>query len=74
MSVTTPHKRTEIPEEILSRFRRQLLVIATILLAIGAGWLGIVMRPYLGQIVLTIVAVALIWLVIVSAIDFFRDR
>lgn len=74
MSVTTPHKRTEIPEEILARFRRQLLVIATILLAIGAGWLGIVMRPYLGQIVLTIVAVALIWLVIVSAIDFFRDR
>lgn len=74
MSVTTPGKRTEIPEEILTRLRRQLLGIVTILLAVGAGWLGIIMRPYLGPIALTGAAVALIWLVVVSAIDFFLDR
>lgn len=74
MSVTTPGKRTEIPEEILTRLRRQLLGIVTILLAVGAGWLGIIMRPYLGPIVLTVAAIALIWLVVVSAIDFFLDR
>lgn len=74
MSVTSPGKRTEIPEEILTRLRRQLLGVVTILLAAGAGWLGIIMRPYLGPIVLTVAVVALIWLVVVSAIDFFLDR
>lgn len=74
MSVTSPGKRTEIPEEILTRLRRQLLGVVTILLAVGAGWLGIIMRPYLGPIVLTVAAIALIWLVVVSAIDFFLDR
>ncbi|KDA05299.1 hypothetical protein DC31_17235 [Microbacterium sp. CH12i] len=74
MSITMQRKRTEIPENILIRLRRQLIGLTTVLLAVGAGWLGIVMRPHLGKIFMTLLAAALVWLVIVSAIDFFRDR
>ena len=58
----------------MTRLRRQLLGAATVLLAIGAGWLGIITRPYLGQIFLTAIAAVLLWLVTVSVIAFFRGR
>lgn len=74
MSITAPRKRPELPEELMTRLRRQLLVIITVLLAVGAGWLGIIMRPYLGQILLTVVAIGVVSLAVVSAVDFFRDR
>lgn len=74
MSVTTPRKRSEIPPELITRLRRQLLFVATALLAIAAGWLGTVLGPHMGKILLTLLTTALVGLAIVSAIDFFRGR
>ena len=73
MSVTTPRKRTEIPAELITRLRRQLIFVATVLLAIAAGWLGTVLGPHMWKFLLTLVTLALVSRVVVSAIAFFRD-
>lgn len=74
MTLSSSRKSAEITEELTTRLRRQLFGLVTVLAAIGAGWLGIIIRPYLGQIALCAFAIALIWVIVVTAIDTFRDR
>ncbi len=73
MSVTAPRDRAEISDELLTRLRRMLTGLAALVLIAGAGWLGIALAPHMGKILLTALAVVLLWLLVVSVGDFFRD-
>jgi hypothetical protein len=73
MSVATPRKNADIPEEILTRLRRLILGLISIVLAVGAGWLGILLADHIGKILLTALAIVLLWVLVVSVIDFFRS-
>ncbi len=73
MTLATSRKHAEIPAEILTRLRRVLLGLLTIGLAVGAGWLGILLADHIGKILLSAVAVVLLWVLVVSVIDFFRS-
>ena len=73
MTLATSRKHAEIPAEILARLRRVLLGLLTIGLAVGAGWLGILLVDHIGKILLSAVAVVLLWVLVVSVIDFFRS-
>jgi len=73
MTLATPRKHTEIPEEILTRLRRMIVGLLTIGLAAGAGWLGILPAPHVGKILLTAAAIALLWVLAICVIDFFRS-
>lgn len=73
MSITAPRRPVQIPEEVRTRLRRMIIGLVTVVLAIGAGWLGIVLAPHMGKILLTAAALILLWLVVVTAVDFFRD-
>ncbi|MDZ5146306.1 hypothetical protein [Microbacterium testaceum] len=72
MSLASPRKHAEIPEELLRRLRRALLVAVTIVLAVAAGWLGTLLAPHIGKIVLAALAVVLLWALVTSVIAFFR--
>ena len=73
MSVAAPRDRAEISGELLARLRRVVTYLVALVLGAGASWIGIVLAPHMGKILLTALAVVLLWLVIVSVIDFFRD-
>lgn len=73
MSVAAPRDRAEISVELLTRLRRMVTCLGALVLVAGASWLGIALAPHMGKILLTAFAVALLWLVIVSVVDFFRD-
>ena len=61
-----------LPAAMVTRLRR-ILVTATFLFAAGvAGLLGILFAAHLGKILLTAVAVVLLWILVVSVVDFFR--
>lgn len=73
MSVAAPRDRAEISVELITRLRRMVTGLAALVLVAGTSWLGIVLSPHMGKILLTAFAVVLLWLVIVSVVDFFRD-
>ncbi len=73
MSVATPRKHADIPEEIITRLRRIVIGLLTIGLAIGAGWLGLILSAHVGKILLTAGAIGLLWVLAVSVADFFRS-
>lgn len=73
MTLATPRKPADIPDEILTRLRRMIVGLLTIGLAVGAGWLGIILAPHMGKILLTAAAIVLLWVLVVSVIDFFRS-
>lgn len=73
MSVAAPRDRAEISDELLARLRRMVTCLAVLVVVAGASVLGIVLAPHMRKILLTAFAVALLWLVIVSVVDFFRD-
>ncbi|WP_143049336.1 hypothetical protein [Microbacterium sp. LCT-H2] len=64
---TTPGDAT------LTRLRRMIVGLLTICLAAGAGWLGILLAPHVGKILLTAAAIALLWVLAICVIDFFRS-
>lgn len=73
MSVAAPRDRQEISDALLARLRRMVTGLVALVLVAGASWIGIVLAPHMGKILLTATAVVLLWLVIVSVVDFFRD-
>lgn len=73
MSVAAPRERAVISDDLLTRLRRMISGLVALVLVAGASWLGIVLAPHMGKILLTAFAVVLLWLVIVSVVDFFRD-
>jgi len=73
MSLATPRKHADIPDEILTRLRRMIIGLLTIGLAVGAGWLGILLAPHMGKIQLPAAAIELLWALVISVIDFFRS-
>lgn len=73
MSVTAPRDRSEISDELLTRLRRMITGLVALVLVAGAGWLGIALAPHMGKILLTALAVVLLWLLVVSVVDFFHD-
>jgi len=73
MSVATPRDRAEISDELATRLRRMVTGLVFVILTAGASWLSIVLAPHMGKILLTGLAIVLLWLVIVSVVDFFRD-
>lgn len=73
MSLATPRKHADIPEEILTRLRRIIIGLLTIGLAVGAGWLGVILGPHMGKILLTAAAIVLLWVLVISVVDFFRS-
>ena len=65
MSLATPRKHADIPDELLTRLRRMIIGLLTIGLAVGAGWLGIILAPHIGKILLTAAAIvppATLWM------------
>ncbi len=73
MSVASPRNRDEISPELLARLQRMITGLVAIGLVVGAGWLGIVLAPHMGKILLTALAIVLLWALVVSVVDFFRD-
>lgn len=73
MSVASPRNRDEISPELLARLQRMITGLVAIGLVAGAGWLGIVLAPHMGKILLTALAIGLVWVLVVSVVDFFRD-
>lgn len=66
-----PHIRT-VPAAMLTRLRRILVTLTFLAAAMVAGLLGIVFAAHLVKVLLTVVAVVLLWILAVVVVDFFR--
>ena len=67
-----PRTPGRVPEHLRRHLSVQLSVVAVLALITAAGLLGIVVAPILDRVLLTALAAGLVWLVIVTAVGFFR--
>lgn len=75
MSIATRHRAAarEIPVDLVVRLRRIVVGFAFVLVAVGAGYLRLLLAPILDRIIVTALAVILVPLLIVVLVDFFRS-
>ncbi|MFF8188802.1 hypothetical protein ACF044_16230 [Microbacterium sp. NPDC016588] len=63
----------EIPAELVVRLRRLVTGVAFVVLAVGAGYLGLLLAPILDRLIVAALAVILVPLLVVVVVDFFRS-
>lgn len=68
--MTTPSRTQQ--ESASVAVRLAAVVALTLSAAALGGWLGLLLMPHLGKIVLAVLAGLLIWVMVVSVVDFFR--
>ncbi|HDH5422544.1 TPA: hypothetical protein PIH69_002963 [Staphylococcus aureus] len=80
MSIAARHHRTaakltdaQIQAALLQRLTRILITLATLALAVGGAWVGIVFREYIDRIIITAVALVVVPYAIYHVVRFFRD-
>lgn len=80
MSIAARHHRpavklsdAQIQATLLRRLTRVLITLATLVLAIGGAWVGIVFREYIDRIIITAVALVVVPYAIYHVVRFFRD-
>lgn len=75
MSIATRHRAAprEVSVELITRLRRITIGLAFVMLAAGAGYLGLLLAPILDRIIVTAAAVVLLLLLVVVIVDFFRS-
>ena len=74
MTLAAPRRAhvRQLPAATHARLRRILVTLAFLAAAGVAGLLGILFAAHLGKILLTVVAIALLWTLVVAVVDFFR--
>jgi membrane glycosyltransferase len=73
MTTTTPRAAKPDPAELLIRLRRIVTTLLVIGVIGGAVWFAITFAAYMGRILLSAFLLVLLWVLVVSVVDFFRS-